>query len=271
VDYLEVRNLGCVLDGVAILEDVSFHVRPGERLAVLGPNGAGKTTLLRHLAGVRRPPRGAVLLEGRDQRDHTPREWALRVSYVPQGHDFEAPFTAGDLVLQGRYPHLGPFDTGGRGDREIAERALESVGMAAFAARRFSSLSGGEQQKVMIASALAQESDIIALDEPTSFLDLRHQVELVRLLDRLPDERGVTLVFVTHDVNLAARLGSRVLALKKGRRLFDGPPSRVLNREGLEALFETRFRFLRPAPGDEEDGAGLVVQPRWGSPRKDEP
>lgn len=244
---LEVTGLGFRAGGRRILRDVSFRFSEGESLAVIGPNGAGKTTLLRALAGIRPPSEGEIRLAGREQASFDTRAWARAIAYVPQLHDLGTEYTVAEMVFHGRYPHLKPFDSGGPSDRKAVEEALRITEMEDFAERRFSTLSGGERQKVTLATAIAQESRIVMMDEPTSFLDVRHQIETLELLTRLRDSRGLGLIFVTHDVNLALRLAGRVLALKGGRVQFDVPNGRLLEGDRLELLYDAQFLRLTPS------------------------
>ena len=165
-----------------VLDGVSFEAGRGTIVGLLGPNGSGKTTLLRLLSGVLRPESGQVLIDGRPISQLTRREAARRVAVVPQETHSTFDFSVIDMVLMGRYPHLGPFELEGAADQAIAREALAATGTASLANRSFSTLSGGEKQRVVIATALAQASDMLLLDEPTAALDLRYQIEIAGLL-----------------------------------------------------------------------------------------
>ena len=200
-----------------VLDDLSFEVARGSIVGLLGPNGSGKTTLLRILAGMLPPRTGRVTLDGEPVGRLTRRDLARRLAVVPQDTHPAFDFPVLDIVLMGRYPHLGAFALEGAADLEIARDALTATGTAELESRPFSTLSGGEKQRVVIASALAQASDVLLLDEPTASLDLGYQFEIAALLRRLNRERGVTMVVSTHDLNLAAALCGRVVLLKQGR------------------------------------------------------
>ncbi|HTK27915.1 MAG TPA: ABC transporter ATP-binding protein [Vicinamibacterales bacterium] len=220
-----------------VLDDVSAGVARGSIVGLLGPNGSGKTTLLRLLAGTRTPLRGEIAIEGVPVRSLSRRELARRIAVVPQETHSAFDFNAIEIVLMGRYAHLGPFELEGPDDMAIAREALAATGTAALARRRFATLSGGEKQRVVIASALAQASDVLLLDEPTASLDLGFQLEIASVLARLNQERGVTMVVSTHDLNLAASLCSALVLLKEGRVLAEGATGDVLTASNIRSLY----------------------------------
>ena len=223
--------------GRLVLDDVSAAVRRGAIVGLLGPNGSGKTTLLRLLAGMLTPLRGDVALDGVPVRTLSRRALARRIAVVPQETHSTFDFTALEIVLMGRYAHLGAFELEGPRDMGIAREALHATGTADLAARRFGTLSGGEKQRVVIASALAQASDVLLLDEPTASLDLGFQLEIASLLVQLNLNRGVTMVVSTHDLNLAASLCTEAVLLKSGRVLAHGPTDAVLTSAHVRTLY----------------------------------
>ena len=220
-----------------MLTDVTFEAGRGHIVGLLGPNGSGKTTLLRILSGILRAQSGSVTVDGLDIRRLSRRELARRIAVVPQETHAAFDFTVLDIVLMGRYPHLGAFELEGAADLEIARDALEATGTRALETRPFSTLSGGEKQRVVVASALAQASDALLLDEPTASLDLGYQFEIATLLGRLNHERGTTMVVSTHDLNLAAALCGEIALLKQGRVLAQGPTEDVLTEANIRALY----------------------------------
>jgi iron complex transport system ATP-binding protein len=220
-----------------VLDDLSFEVARGSIVGLLGPNGSGKTTLLRIVAGMLPPRTGCVTLDGAPIGRLTRRELARRVAVVPQDTHPAFDFSALDIVLMGRYPHLGVFELEGPADLEIAREALAATGTTELESRPFSTLSGGERQRVVIASALAQAPDVLLLDEPTASLDLGYQLEIAALLRRLNRERGVTMVVSTHDLNLAAAVCGRVVLLKQGRMLAQGTINETLTAPNIRALY----------------------------------
>jgi len=218
-----------------VLRDVELEVREGELLSVVGPNGAGKTTLLRVIAGVLRPLRGMVYLDGRPISGLSSREISKRIGAVAQDPGANFDFTVGELVELGRLPHLRFPDRLGPKDREAVERALGLVGLADLKERRLSSLSGGERRRAFIAAALAREPEVLLLDEPTAHLDIKAQLELIRLF-RDWTGKGITVIATTHDLNLAATF-PRILLLAEGKLLGDGDPRAVFTRENIRRAF----------------------------------
>jgi len=223
--------------GHQVLRSVSIAVARGDLVGVLGPNGSGKTTLLHVLAGSLVPRSGSVVLDGRPMAGWSRRQIARRLAVVPQDTHAPFDFTVLDIVLMGRFPHLGTFALEGPEDLAIARRALHATGTEAFEARAFNTLSGGEKQRVVIASALAQSPRLLLLDEPTASLDIGHQIEVQTLLERLNVDSGVTMVLSTHDLNLAAALCRRLLLLKDGDVLAVGPTEEVLTPHAVRALY----------------------------------
>ena len=223
--------------GAPVLDGVSLSVARGAIVGLIGPNGSGKTTLLRLMNGTAAPARGSIALDGAPLPTLSRRDLARRIAVVPQETQVTFDFTVLEIVLMGRYAHLGAFALEGRDDVAIARQALAATGTAALEARQFATLSGGEKQRVVIASALAQSSDVLLLDEPTTALDIGFQHEIASLLLRLNQERGTTMVVSTHDLNLAAVLCSELVLMKAGRVLAQGPTRDVLTAEHIRVLY----------------------------------
>jgi iron complex transport system ATP-binding protein len=243
---LAVRGLAWHPDGREILGPLDLDVLRGECLAVVGPNGAGKTTLLRCLTGLLRPTAGDLRFEGRAFPTLSRRALARRIAYVPQIRPARVPLTVEEVVLLGRYPHLSAFQIAPRReDFAAVDAALDLVGIGDLRRRPVDELSGGERQAAFIAAALAQEAELLVLDEPTIHLDARHQRDLAGLLLKLDAEAGRTVLLATHDLNLASLLGDRLLALSSGRVLACGTPSEILEPGLLERLFRARFEVVR--------------------------
>ena len=207
-----------------VLNRIDIGVRPGAFLAVAGPNGAGKSTLVKIMAGMLRPQSGAVVLEGRDLRSYGARELARRIAVVRQEFVPAFGFSVFETVLMARTPHFGQWGFESREDRDRAAKALELTDTARFALRPLGSLSAGERQRVFIARALAQDTPILLLDEPTSFLDLKHQVAIYDLLKSIQQETATTIVAVTHDINLASQYCDEALLLYPPARADDSSP-----------------------------------------------
>ena len=220
-----------------VLDAVTLELRRGEVLGILGPNGSGKTTLLRLLSGSRRPSSGEVLLEDVPIATLSRRAVAQRIAVVPQETQLAYDYSVMEIVLMGRHPHLGVFELEGPADIDVAREALRATGTEQLETRQFNTLSGGEKQRVVIASALAQSADILLLDEPTASLDLGYQLEIATLLRTLNRERGVTIGISTHDLNLAAAVCNQMVLLHEGRVLASGAAADVLTPSHLRQLY----------------------------------
>ena len=220
------------------LHDATVAIAPGSITGLLGPNGCGKTTLLKLLCGVLQPRHGRVLLDDRPLETMTRRELARRVAMVPQETHPAFEYTVLEMALMGRHPHLGTFELEGPPDVALARGALATTGTEHLADRQYMTLSGGEKQRVIIASALTQATDVLLLDEPTASLDLGYQLDVAAVLARLNRERNVTMVLATHDLNLAAALCHRLVVMREGRVLAQGPCDEVLSREMVQRLYD---------------------------------
>ncbi|HUU30353.1 MAG TPA: ABC transporter ATP-binding protein [archaeon] len=241
---LEIENYSLYGGRKQILKDVSLTVRRSDYLSIIGPNGAGKTTLLRCLTRILTGGKGRITLCGRKLESYGQKELARLVSYVPQLDGRILPFTVEEFVSMGRYPYLSPFSSLTDEDKTIVRRILEMTSTARFADHRMVTLSGGERQKVFIAAALAQGADILLLDEPTSFLDYKHQVEITGLLETLNRADGKTILAVTHDINNAVLSCNRILALKDGAVVFQGTAGELMRKDLLESIYDTAFLFI---------------------------
>jgi iron complex transport system ATP-binding protein len=241
---IEIEGLEFRIDNFQILTGVSFSVDCGEALAIVGPNGAGKSTLLKCLNGILSPKKGSVRILGRPIEGFRQSELAMSVAYVPQAVGNLLPFTVFEFVLLGRYPYLSPFSSVNKEDEAAASDALSMTETDHLENRLMSTLSGGEFQKVLIAASLAQSAEILLLDEPTTFLDPKHQTEIIRILKRTNQEKGTTMIVVTHDLNSAVILGNRILAMKEGRAIFQGMTDEIMSEEVLRMVYGQDFDFL---------------------------
>jgi iron complex transport system ATP-binding protein len=242
---VELEGFSFEMGSRRILEDITLSIHEGERVSVIGPNGSGKTTLLRCLVRINTPGTGAIRVCGRPVEGYDRRALARKVSYVPQAQGFFVPFTVREFLVMGRHSHLGAFAGPGRKDLEVIEWALSITGTLDLADRRITTLSGGEAQRVFIASSLAQQAGIMLLDEPTSFLDPGHQSDIHRILGRINREHGVTMVLVTHDLTYALQSSDRVLALKRGKVFYWGGPEGLVSGGVLESIYDNPFLILK--------------------------
>ena len=252
---LESRALSAGYGGRIVLEELSLSIEHGSITALVGPNGSGKSTVLKALARLLHPRQGAVYLDGRDISTLPTREVARRLAILPQSPNAPEGLTVGELVEQGRYPHVGPLRLFSETDRAAIARALEATEMTEFRRRPLDSLSGGERQRAWIALALAQETPVLLLDEPTTYLDIGHQFEVLDLIKRLNQEQRMTIVLVLHDLNQAARFSRRMVVFEEGRIVADGTPADVLTPDLLARVFHVQANVV-PHP---EDGTPVCL------------
>ncbi|MGH9332587.1 MAG: ABC transporter ATP-binding protein [Vicinamibacteria bacterium] len=235
---LKAEGLSFSYGQVPVLRDLAITLARGSFAGLIGPNGCGKSTLLRLLSGVLAPSRGAIVFEGRALETIPPRERAGFIAYVPQQQRSVFPFTALEVVLTGRTPYTSRFRFESEADREIAMRALEEIGASHLAPRPVTELSGGEQQMVSVARALAQNAKLLLLDEPAAALDLKHRAQLSSALRRLREERGLTALIVTHDLQMLDSSFDALFATREGAIVAEGPPRDVLRQEILARAFD---------------------------------
>ena len=220
-----------------ILKDIDLASGGGRLLGILGANGAGKSTLLKILTGILRAERGSVLFNGKPLREYGRRELAKKIAYIPQDPVFAFPFTVTEVILMGRAPYIGRFEFERDMDIESAERAMETVGIAHLKDRLITETSSGERQLASIARALVQEPEMMILDEPATFLDIKHRNEIMNLLRKLRDEHGILLIAATHDIFTALFYFDEIIMIKNGRVFASGTTESVINRENLSALY----------------------------------
>ncbi|MFZ6031239.1 MAG: heme ABC transporter ATP-binding protein [Chloroflexota bacterium] len=241
---LDIQDISVAYGARCVLEDISFQVARGEVLALIGPNGAGKTTLLRTLSGTLRPNRGTVCVDGQDISQLSENQRARLMSVVPQARQLPEAFTVWETVLLGRTPYLGWLGRPGERDRQAIRTALERTETSHLATRRIGQLSGGEQQRVLMARALAQDTPLLLLDEPTTHLDLHHQADLLNLAQELAHERNLAVVMALHDLNHASLYADRVALLEKGRLLALGTPVEVLTSLQLSSVYRMPLHVI---------------------------
>jgi iron complex transport system ATP-binding protein len=238
MSLISAGNIKFSYEAKLVMEDVSFSVDESQIVAVIGPNGSGKTTLLKIINGTLFPETGQILVDGKETIKWSRKEIAQKVAIVPQDSSGIFPFYAEEIVLMGRFPHLGRYRFEDKKDYRIVHEAMEKTDTLAFAARRFDELSAGERQRVMIARALAQEPKILLLDESTVFLDLKHQVQFLSLIHQLNTAQKLTVIFVTHDINLAAQNANSIILLDSGKIYAIGTPADVITAANIKKVYE---------------------------------
>lgn len=235
--------------GKLILDDVSLDIENPQLVSIIGPNGVGKSTLIHCMNRILSPSKGTVLIDGRDISRIRVKDLAKKIGYVPCSADDCFPLTVVDTVLMGRNPH-SRWKGDLRSDMKVVEEALELMDIKPLAMRQFNELSAGQHQRVMLARGLAQEPEILLLDEPTSNLDLKHQMDVIRILKSLSSKKGIAIVMISHDVNLAARYSDNIIMMLDGGIYDAGRPSDVITRESIKAVYgvdsEILYRNGRP-------------------------
>lgn len=235
---LEVRDMTHANSDVFELKVDDFQIKKGEILSLIGPNGSGKSTWLRLISRLVKPEAGEIILDGRDIHRMKQIDVAKKLAMLPQMHDHQLDLTVEELVEYGRYPHRGNYRKLNQEDRDIIDWALEASSLTGYRNRLLSGLSGGERQRAWIAMAIAQRPQILLLDEPTTYLDISHQLEVMELVQELNRTYGVTVVMVLHDINQAARFSNRLVVLKNGQIEYDGIPQCVLCKEMFRSIFK---------------------------------
>lgn len=248
-------------DGRVVVEDLTLAVPDGRVTAIIGPNACGKSTLLRALARLLRPRHGSVVLDGESIHRLPTKQVARRLGLLPQHPIAPEGILVGDLVARGRTPHQSLLQQWSVADEAAVQAALDATGVADLADRPVDELSGGQRQRVWIAMALAQETRLLLLDEPTTFLDITHQIEVLELVARLNRTDGRTIVVVLHDLNLACRYAHHLVAMRDGRIVASGPPSEVITPETVQAVFGLASVVI----ADPVTGTPLVVPCRPGA------
>jgi iron complex transport system ATP-binding protein len=255
---LAAEHVRLAYDADVVVHDLDLELTEGSFTVIVGPNGCGKSTLLRALGRLLRPDGGQVLLDGRAIARTPTREVAKVLGLLPQSPIAPEGLTVADLVARGRHPHQSWVRQWSRDDESVVAEALEWTDMAELATRPVDALSGGQRQRAWISMALAQGTDLLLLDEPTTYLDLAHQIDVLELVGRLHAERGRTVALVLHDLNLAARYAQRLVAMKDGVLVASGTPAEVLTEQLLADVFDLEARVVP----DPVTGTPMVVPVR---------
>jgi len=227
------------------LNDISLNITKGEFISLLGPNGTGKSTLLKILSGILVPSSGDILFDNQDYKSLNRKYLAGKIAFVPQISTVVFPFTVSEIVVMGRNPHKSFFGFEEKDDLRKTNEALEVVGLSGLNDKYITEISGGELQRTFIARALVQEPEILLLDEPNAHLDIKHQVFIFNLLKRINEMNDITIIAVTHDMNLASEFGKRCVVLKDGKIALDGPSENVITVENIKKVFEVESKLVK--------------------------
>jgi iron complex transport system ATP-binding protein len=248
---IEINNLEFGYSSIPVLNDVTLKIDGSDFVSIMGPNGVGKSTLIHCINKILTPVSGTVMLDGKDVKDITIKEMAKRIGYVPYSANDTFPLTVVDAVLLGRHPHSkwGSLNK----DLEIVYDTLKLLGISHLAMRNFNELSAGQHQKVMLARGLVQEPEILLLDEPTSNLDIRHQLEVTKMLKELSAEKKILVIMISHDINIAAKFSDKVILMYQGTIFDAGTPEEVITRENLRKVYGVESEIV------DDDGRPHVI------------
>lgn len=235
---MKLDNISFSYEVSPVLKELSITIKEQEFIGLIGPNGSGKSTLLKTMGALLKPNSGNIQFKDHPLAEFNKKIFSQSVSWISQSHPMVFPFKVSEIVLMGRHPYLSPLSFETEEDFEIAQRAMEVTRTSQFADRYFNEISGGEQQRVMIASALTQNPEMMLLDEPTSALDLKYQIQILTILKNLNQDRRMTLIMAMHDLNLTAKFCDRLILLDEGKIVCDGTPEQVLKKEILEKVYD---------------------------------
>lgn len=256
---IQIEKVSAGYRGTQVLKTISLNIAEGEMVGILGPNGAGKSTLFKVLSGLLPPDVGTVRLFGHDVRRMPPAERARAVAVVPQDMDIPVPYTVEEVVMMGRTASIGRLARPSAHDHQVVQRALVYTDVADIRHRPLNELSGGERQRAIVAMALAQEPRIVLMDEATSHLDINHRLEIMQLVERLNAESGMTVLMISHDLQLAAEFSRRLILLDHGSVVADGKPAEVLTEEGVRRVYHCEVRVHQDA---QTGGLSILAPPR---------
>ncbi|QNO14243.1 ABC transporter ATP-binding protein [Alkalicella caledoniensis] len=237
MEAISVKKLSVAYDDNLIIDNMSLTIPKGEISIIIGANGCGKSTLLKSIARIIKPKRGDIYINGKSIKGQKEKKIATQVAFLPQGPICPSGMTVKELVAYGRFPHQKMIGGLKKHDKEVIDWAISETGLKEFADREIESLSGGQRQRAWIAMTLAQETDIIMLDEPTTYLDMSYQLEVLQVLERLNKEKKITVVMVLHELNNACRFASNIIGLKKGEIVCKGVPMEAINKGNLKEIY----------------------------------
>jgi len=254
VPLIKTTNLSFAYDRESVLKNISISINSGEILGVIGPNGSGKSTLLKALAGINKCNSKCIFYKNEDIDSMKKKEIASLVSWIPQENPMVFAFNVIDVVLMGRHPYMSPLSFENDEDYKIAHDAMGKTDTSHFAQRLFNNLSSGERQRVLIASAIAQEPEIMLLDEPTSALDIKYQLQILMILKHLNELKKMSIVLALHDLHLASRFCKRLLLINNGEIIADGSPANVIKKDLLEKVYGVKINIF-----SKDDGSFIVT------------
>ncbi|UYT07388.1 ABC transporter ATP-binding protein [Treponema denticola] len=247
MDMLRIEDLSLSYGDKPVVQNLSLRVKKGQVVSIIGPNASGKSTILKSIAGIIKPVSGKIFIEEKDISKMDSKKLAQKVSILLQQNKTLDDMSIEELVYFGRYPHKKWFEGFEASDKKIIEEVMKLTNTFALRDKTLETLSGGERQRAWIAMALAQEPDILLFDEPTTYLDLAHQIEFLELVNRLNKETGVTVVLVLHDLNQAARYGNYLFAMKEGKIFAQGSPEEVLNPQNILSIYNIEAKIFNAA------------------------
>ncbi|MDU4889321.1 MAG: ABC transporter ATP-binding protein [Clostridium sp.] len=250
MEAISVKNLSVAYESNTIIEDMNLSIPKGEISIIIGANGCGKSTLLKTIARINKPKAGDIFINDKNIKEVKEKNIAKEVAFLPQGPVCPSGLTVRELVAYGRFPHQKIIGGLNGHDKKIIDWAIEETGLKEFADRQVENLSGGQRQRAWIAMTLAQETDIIMLDEPTTYLDMSYQLEVLEVLERLNKEKKITVVIVLHELNNACRFASNIIGLKKGKIVCQGKPLEVINKSTLKEIYGIDANLQRSENGE---------------------
>lgn len=250
MEAIQIKNLSVAYENNTIIEDMNLSIPKGKISIIIGGNGCGKSTLLKAISRINKPSHGEIFINGREIKKIKEKDIAKEVAFLPQGPVCPSGLTVRELVAYGRFPHQKMIGGLNAHDKEMIDWAIEQTGLSEFADREVENLSGGQRQRAWIAMTLAQETEMIMLDEPTTYLDLSYQLEVLEILERLNKEKQITVVIVLHEINNAFRFADHIIGLKKGKIICEGKPIDVITKEALKEIYGIEAELKRSETGD---------------------